>query len=158
MEERLLRRLLITGFAAMLASCSAEPVSDQTAADMTEAQGSPPAPDAPEAYTPSAIPAALHGRWGLTPADCTSTRGDAKGLLQISGNQLRFYESRGMLGRIEEADASRIVAEFDFTGEGMSWRRRMILDVEDDGQTLVRRETGPDAMAGPLRYRRCANG
>src|SRR5687767_670720 len=29
----------------------------------------------------AAIPAALHGRWGLTPADCTSTRGDAKGLL-----------------------------------------------------------------------------
>src|SRR6476659_3156800 len=35
------------------------------------------APDAAAA----AIPAALHGRWGLTPGDCTSTRGDAKGLL-----------------------------------------------------------------------------
>src|SRR5688572_30753552 len=32
----------------------------------------------------STIPASLHGRWGLTPADCTSTRGDAKGLLIVS--------------------------------------------------------------------------
>src|SRR5918996_4286908 len=33
---------------------------------------------------PGKIPASLHGRWGLTPGDCTSTRGDAKGLLVIS--------------------------------------------------------------------------
>src|SRR4051812_2684079 len=26
------------------------------------------------------IPTAIRGRWGLVPADCTSTRGDAKGL------------------------------------------------------------------------------
>ena len=40
------------------------------------------------------IPAALHGRWGLTPGDCTKTRGDAKGLLVVSGDNLQFYEAR----------------------------------------------------------------
>ena len=43
----------------------------------------------------TAIPASLHGRWGLTPADCTSTRGDAKGLLIVSADGLKFYESLG---------------------------------------------------------------
>src|SRR5688500_4994135 len=32
---------------------------------------------------PVAIPAAFHGRWGMVPADCTSTKGDAKGLITI---------------------------------------------------------------------------
>src|SRR5215218_6684586 len=47
----------------------------------------------------STIPASLHGRWGLTPADCTSTRGDAKGLLVISADGLKFYESRAVPDR-----------------------------------------------------------
>ena len=47
--------------------------------------GRPPAPSA-------AIPAALQGRWGLTPGDCTSTLGDAKGLLIVNSTELRFYK------------------------------------------------------------------
>src|SRR3954452_16808212 len=46
----------------------------------------------------SAIPPALHGRWGLTPMDCTSTRGDAKGLLIVGPADLKFYESRAVPG------------------------------------------------------------
>src|SRR5687767_8399070 len=43
--------------------------------------------------TGAAIPEALQGRWALTPDDCTSARGDAKGLLVVSRDELRFYES-----------------------------------------------------------------
>src|SRR6188472_2988303 len=51
----------------------------------------------PQGTTDAApIPAALQGRWGLTPADCTSALGDAKGLLVINANELRFYESRAV--------------------------------------------------------------
>jgi hypothetical protein len=32
----------------------------------------------------------------------------------------------------------------------------MVLDAEEGGKTLVRREQGADAMLGLLRYRRCA--
>src|SRR5437868_4439151 len=65
-----------------------------------DASGAPPA-KAPAASTeqPAAtvsIPAALQGRWGLAPNDCTSTRGDAKGLLVIGPDQLTFYESRAV--------------------------------------------------------------
>jgi hypothetical protein len=106
--------------------------------------------------TGAGIPAALHGRWGLVPADCASTRGDNKGLLTITADTLRFYESVGTLGKVAERGAGRIIADFAMTGEGQSWTRRMVLDVEDNGQTLVRREQGADAMPGALRYRRCA--
>lgn len=117
-----------------------------------------PAPEGPadEADAPNAlIPVALRGRWGLTPADCTSTRGDAKGLLRVTRDTLRFYESRATLGRITERDRSRIMAEFSFTGEGQTWTRRVLLDGQDRGRTLVRREYGADAMPGALRYRKC---
>ena len=90
------------------------------------------------------------------PADCTSTQGDAKGLLTIDATTLRFYESRATLGTIAEQDASRLVANFAFSGEGQQWTRTQVLDVQDDGQTLGRREQGAEAMPGVLRYRRCA--
>lgn len=106
--------------------------------------------------TGTGIPVALHGRWGLVPADCTSTRGDNKGLLTITADTLRFYESVGTLDKIVERDTSRIVADFAMTGEGQSWTRRMVLEAEDGGKALVRREQGADAMLGLLRYQRCA--
>ena len=41
---------------------------------------------------------ALQGNWGMVPADCTSTRGDNKGLLRITATTLQFYESLGAAG------------------------------------------------------------
>ena len=105
--------------------------------------------------TPDEIPAALRGRWGLVPGDCTSTRGDAKGLLEITADKLEFYESVGTLDEVEEASPSRVRAEFDFEGEGMTWQRELVLEVEEGGATLVRREYGADAAPEPFRYARC---
>lgn len=102
------------------------------------------------------IPQAAQGRWGLVPADCTSTRGDAKGLLVVSPTTLTFYESVGTLGTIAERSDSRIRAQFAFNGEGMSWMRDEMLDVRDGGKTLIRREYGDDAAPGPLKYTRCS--
>lgn len=105
-----------------------------------------------------AFPKSFQGRWGLVAGDCTSTRGDAKGLLEISEDRLRFYESRATPTHVVEKDASRMVADFDFSGEGQRWQRRLILDVEDNGRTLIHRDQGPDAAPGPFRYRRCESG
>ena len=46
-------------------------------------------------------------------------------------------------------------AAFDFEGEGMTWQREVVLDVQDDGATLIRREYGEDAAPGPFRYAKC---
>jgi hypothetical protein len=101
------------------------------------------------------IPTAIRGRWGLVPADCTSTRGDAKGLVEIDATTLRFYESRGSLAAIDSRSGARISARFDFAGEGETWSRDMTLALEDDGKTLVRSETGEGALEAALEYTRC---
>ena len=121
----------------------------------TEAEATAaPAPEA-TAVPDATIPIAAQGRWGLVPADCTSTRGDAKGLLAIDGTTLKFYESRGTLGKIAERADTRIRATFAFSGEGTTWTRDELLDVQDGGKTLVRREYGEDAAPGPFKYARC---
>ena len=101
------------------------------------------------------IPPALHGRWGLVPADCTSTRGDAKGLIDIDAEGIRFYESRAVVDEIQDKSATMLSARFAFTGEGQEWTRDMVLSLSDDGSQLERSETGQDAMEGSLTYTKC---
>lgn len=135
------------------------PVGEDTSGDMADA----------------AIPAAIQGRWGMValecqaagaaktgkcapdavPADCTTTLGDAKGLLEIDATSLKFYESRGTLAEVAESDSSRIRANFDFSGEGMTWQRDEVLEAQDGGKTLVRREYGEGALPGTFLYKRC---
>lgn len=109
-----------------------------------------------DAAATTMIPPAIQGRWALTSADCTTTHGDAKGLLEISATALTFYESRGKLATLTERESTRIVGQFAFSGEGMSWEREMMLQVQDSGNTLIRRDRGKDAEPGPYRYTRCA--
>ncbi|MES1928351.1 hypothetical protein SADO_03810 [Salinisphaera dokdonensis CL-ES53] len=138
--------------APILAIASLLTLAACTAAPDSVTDGSEQPADTPAAQI---IPETIQGRWGLVPADCEPGRGDAKGLLVIGPTQLRFYESTGTLGRIAERDASRIRAEFAFRGEGMTWRRDEVLDAQEDGQTLIRREYGEGAAPGPFEYRRC---
>lgn len=107
-----------------------------------------------EAGDTASIPNALRGRWGLVEADCTSTRGDAKGLIEVTGDRITFYESRATLGDVTERSDTRIRAEFAFMGEGMEWTRDMMLEARGS-DTLVRTEYGEDAMAEPLTYTKC---
>ncbi|QQN73200.1 hypothetical protein [Croceicoccus sp. YJ47] len=104
--------------------------------------------------TPMAIPASMRGRWGLTRNDCDGPASVAKGLLTIETNRLTFYESRGTLADVTERSDDYLRAMFAFVGEGMEWRRDMMLRRE--GDVLLRREFGPDAMRGDERYMRCA--
>ena len=138
--------------ASILAAASLLALSACTAVPDSVTGGPEKPSDKPTARV---IPETVQGRWGLVPADCEPGRSDAKGLLVIGATQLRFYESTGTLGKIEERDASRIRAAFEFSGEGMTWRRDAILDVQDGGQTLIRREYGQGAAPGQFRYCRC---
>lgn len=107
-------------------------------------------PAAASSSPAAAIPAAFHGRWGLTPADCTSTRGDNKGLLVVSGERLQFYESRATPARNVQSSSDSISADFAFTGEGQSWTRYEALTLKD--AKLVRTESSPMAS---FTYARC---
>jgi hypothetical protein len=131
---------------------SALPSINQSSASPT---GGAPADGVPAgnaiAATPAAqIPAALQGRWGLTPADCTSALGDAKGLLVINSDELRFYESRAVPADDVQTSPDSISGDFAFTGEGQQWNKHVSLEIRD-GQ-LVRTERDPVAS---FRYVRC---
>ena len=143
--------LLISAAALALAGCSGE--KSDTPADSEAASPAVATPVAIE--TVQSIPQAVQGRWGLVPADCTTKRGDEKGLLTIGPDSLKFYESQGKLGQIAERSDTRIRANFAFTGEGMEWVHDVVLDTQDSGKTLIRQNFGPDAEPGPYKYTRC---
>lgn len=118
-----------------------------------DATGAPPekAPPATQPARPTeAIPASLRGRWGLTPMDCTSTKGDAKGLLIVSPADLVFYESRAVPAHNAQTGTDSISGDFDFTGEGQTWTKFEALELK--GRELVRTESKPVAS---FTYARC---
>lgn len=88
------------------------------------------------------IPAALHGRWGLVPGDCTTRLGDEKGLVTITAGEFRFYESVARPGSVTERTDSRISGKFDFTGEGMEWSKQMTWSAAGNTLTRVDSEEG----------------
>lgn len=100
------------------------------------------------AATAPVIPVRYRSRWGMVPADCTSTRGDAKGLITVGDRTIRFYESTGTLTERLPGAATSLAGEFAFTGEGMTWAKTMTLMVQ--GDTLSRTEDGQ-----VYRYTRC---
>ena len=108
-----------------------------------------PAP-APELSKGVVIPSVLQGRWGLTPGDCTSSRGDAKGLLVVTADRLQFYESRAVPASDAMTSANSISGQFNFTGEGQAWSKYESLELQRD--KLVRTERNPIAS---FKYVRC---
>jgi hypothetical protein len=118
-----------------------------------DATGAPPEKagqaTAPEP-TSELIPVSLQGRWGLSPMDCTSRQGDAKGLLVIRPSDLQFYESRAVPGRDVRNGTDSITGNFNFTGEGQRWTKFEALELK--GQELVRTESNPVAS---FTYARC---
>ena len=100
-----------------------------------------------------AIPAAFRGRWGMVPEDCTSTRGDAKGLVLIDANGIKFYESRAALTKVTGDFPENFTGTFAFTGEGQSWTNSQNLKLTGSSNTLVRKQSD---IAQPFTYKRCA--
>jgi len=122
-----------------------EPAPDATGAPPANAVVTQPPP------TPATkVPVPLQGRWGLTPGDCTSTRGDAKGLLIVGPAELKFYESRAVPGPDTQTSRDSISGNFTFTGEGQTWTKFQALELQ--GQQLVRTESNPMAS---FTYARC---
>ena len=97
-----------------------------------------------------AFPTALQGRWGLTPMDCTSTRGDAKGLLIIAPDRMQFYESRALPATDVQVTGDAVAGTFDFTGEGQSWSKYQSLQIRS--HSLIRTESNPTAS---FSYAKC---
>lgn len=157
----------LTAIMSMVACSGRDPVADEADnAATTAAQENAVVPEVNEvapanedntsteepgqALTSTTIPAAMHGRWGLTPGDCTSTRGDAKGLLVVSADQLKFYESVARPEGELDISSDSASGDFVFTGEGMTWKKYEALELQSG--KLVRTESSPMAS---FTYARC---
>lgn len=148
---------------AVVACSSRDPVDDKAKntaglpdikATAPSASGEPHGTTAPARASPAptvTIPLALQGRWGLSPGDCTTALGDAKGLLVINANELRFYESRAVPAANVNTDANSMSGNFSFTGEGQSWAKYEALTLHKGG--LTRTETKPSAS---FSYAKCS--
>ena len=159
--------LIASGMIIVIAACSRhDPVAnDAKAVNLPlpanivapDPLGGPPKNDTEPASAPatagppaSTIPASLQGSWGLSPGDCTSTRGEAKGLLVVNGSELRFYESRAIPSPGVQSDRVSITGDFRFTGEGQSWTKFETIERQQD--KLVRTESNP---AASYTYAKC---
>lgn len=107
----------------------------------------------------TAIPTAFHGRWGMVEGDCTSTRGDAKGLMVIGRDSIRFYESVAKPAQLTLVGDRRIDGNYTATGEGQTWTMLMQLVLSADGNSLTRTVDEGDSAPSPggnrFTYRRC---
>jgi hypothetical protein len=99
------------------------------------------------------IPAAFRGRWGMVPDDCTSTRGDAKGLIIVDESSIKFFESQALLTKATEDFPENFTGTFAFTGEGENWTNSQNLKLTGSSNTLVRKQSD---IAQPFTYKRCA--
>lgn len=100
-----------------------------------------------------AIPAAFHGRWGMTPGDCTSALGDNKGLITIDRDSISFYEAEATLTKVTLNAPENFTGTFAFTGEGQSWANSQNLKLTGSSNTLIRKQSD---VPQPFTYKRCA--
>jgi hypothetical protein len=138
------QNIMIDNNAAANADIELLPPDESSAANV--ANGAAPA------VAGTTIPAAFHGRWGMVEGDCTSTRGDAKGLITVAGDTITFYESRARLTRVTQDTPEKFTGEFAFTGEGQTWTKTQNLKLTGSSNTLIRTEIEPSAS---FTYRRC---
>jgi hypothetical protein len=96
------------------------------------------------------IPTSFVGRWGMTPGDCDPDGPAVKGLLTITDDSLKFWESKGNVQRIERRSPYDITLTLDMTGEGQSWTSTTRLVLDAAATQLVRTDNSRS-----YRYQRC---
>jgi hypothetical protein len=162
--------------AALLALCacgSEQPPPANSAAEVASDAVAPPgnvlAPAPPDSAQQAVaaqdeppltvIPDRFAGRWGITAEDCTSTRGDAKGLMAIERDQIRFYESIARPAALTRVSDRRLDGNFSANGEGQTWTLLMRLELSRDGDSLTRTVDEGDSARSPggnrFVYQRC---
>ena len=109
------------------ADVSAPPASEQQAT--LEQQAAP----ADDALTKVEIPERFRGVWDYEGGTCDPAS-DLR--TQISGDQIRFYESTGEVVSVE-LDGDKAIVELAMTGEGESWTQTSALIHNAGSDTLI---------------------
>ena len=85
--------------------------------------------------------------------DCDPKRDDNKGLITITADLIKFYESRATIAKLSVSSPTRIATDLSFNGEGQTWQSRSVFDLSDGGRKLSRTEEEP---AGSYVYAKCS--
>lgn len=96
------------------------------------------------------IPAAFHGRWGLTVEDCVDPRRDGSQAVVIGSNRIELPDGRGQLAQTLGNFPERYIGVFVYNGDSGRWSQKEELSLTASSNVLIR-----DADGERFRYRRC---
>lgn len=99
-----------------------------------------------------AIPANFHGKWASTKENCTAINPQQ---MQISANELSFFENQAELVAITQFEPTRIEGKFNYRVNNKSTPYNYTLDLQNQEKVLIMRENGDNARPGPIRYEKC---
>jgi hypothetical protein len=102
----------------------------------------------PSGTTP--IPAAFHGRWGVSVEDCIDPRRDGSEAIVVSANRLELPDASGQLLQTLGNYPERFIGMFGYNGDAGRWAQKEELSLTGSSNVLVR-----DADGERFRYRRC---
>ena len=96
------------------------------------------------------IPAAFHGRWGVSVEDCIDPRREGSEAIVVSANRLELPDASGQLLQTLGNYPERFVGMFGYNGDSGRWAQKEELSLTGSSNVLVR-----DADGERFRYRRC---
>ena len=96
------------------------------------------------------IPAAFHGRWGLTIEDCADPRRDGSEAVVIGSNRIELPDASGQLFQTLGNFPERFIGMFAYNGDSGRWAQKEELSLTGSSNVLIR-----DADGERFRYRRC---
>jgi len=96
------------------------------------------------------IPAAFHGRWGMTVEDCADPRRDGSTAIVVSSTTIELPDASGKLAQTLGNFPERFIGSFVFNGDQGRWMSHEELSLTGSSNVLIR-----DADGERLRYRRC---
>jgi hypothetical protein len=125
---------------------AAEPANDMANMTENEAVGDKLGP------LPSGepIPAAFHGRWGVTVDDCIDPRREGSEAVVIGSNRIDLPDASGRLAQTMGNFPERFIGMFVYNGDSGRWSQKEELSLTGSSNVLVR-----DADGERFRYRRC---
>ena len=96
------------------------------------------------------IPAAFHGRWGVTVEDCIDPRREGSQAIVVGATRLDLPDASGQLLQTLGNYPERYIGMFGYDGDSGRWAQQEELSLTGSSNVLIR-----DADGERFRYRRC---
>ena len=164
MSKTNLRILTLSSALIALAACSPEapqpPVEEPSETGEVAAQTPPMDEPAAAESTPNnaamqasdTIPAAFQGTWDFIEGSC-ALESDLR--LEISPQQIVFYESLGTVKSVRIIDDQTVDVALAMEGEGETWERSERLTLDTNGSQLIPSAGPGEESYNPLPRKRC---